>query len=290
LYTIYKHTLILDCAHKGWSYIGLTKQDLKRRWKNGTGYPKTTQPYFARAIEKYGWSNFSHEILETDINTLQEANEREKYWIAHYHSFIGDPNCRGYNCTAGGDGQEGHKHTEATKLKLHYSHLGKGHPWSDYQRQVMSSVHECRKVSEESRLRMSESHKGIEQTKQTKEKISKANSKKVICLETGEVFESFIAAGKSINKSQVAISNCVSGKLKTAGGFHWQIYNDSLEEIKKMKTVSFKVKDEVFAKMLVEADKNGLSVSAWIRVFILDALKKAESEDEKFIGKIVGNG
>lgn len=41
-----------------------------------------------------------------------------------------------------------------------------------------------------------------------------------------------------------------------------------------MKTVSFKVKDDIFAKMQAAADRNGISVSAWIRIFIIDALQK----------------
>ncbi len=53
-----------------------------------------------------------------------------------------------------------------------------------------------------------------------------------------------------------------------------------------MKTVSFKVKDEVFAKMIAEADKNGLSVSAWIRVFIMDALQKVENQGETALSKL----
>lgn len=46
-----------------------------------------------------------------------------------------------------------------------------------------------------------------------------------------------------------------------------------------MKTVSFKVNDDIFAKMQTAASKNGLSVSAWIRIFIIDALQKADSSN-----------
>lgn len=48
-----------------------------------------------------------------------------------------------------------------------------------------------------------------------------------------------------------------------------------------MKTVSFKVKEDLFVKMQEEADKNGLSVSAWIRIFIIDALQKADNISKK---------
>ena len=49
-------------------YIGIT-YNIKRRWYDGNGYlhkkknGKYNQPLFARAILKYGWDNFTHEIL-----------------------------------------------------------------------------------------------------------------------------------------------------------------------------------------------------------------------------------
>lgn len=103
-WTIYKHTLIEDCPHKGWAYIGQScKTNLNDRWKAGSGYTTKHNLVFARAIKRHTWENFSHEILETGIATQEFANEREKYWIAYYHTYIGDPECRGYNMTLGGE-------------------------------------------------------------------------------------------------------------------------------------------------------------------------------------------
>lgn len=100
-WVIYKHTLIEDCEHYGWSYIGQTSTPTKVRWKSGYGYAKNCQ-VFRNAIDKHGWDNFAHEIIEEGIQSVEEANEREKYWIAYYHTFIRDPECRGYNMTPGG--------------------------------------------------------------------------------------------------------------------------------------------------------------------------------------------
>lgn len=51
----------------------------------------------------------------------------------------------------------------------------------------------------------------------------KAVSKKVICVETGEIFESATAAGKSLGFfNGSAISACCKGRFKTSGGFHWK--------------------------------------------------------------------
>ena len=101
IWCVYKHTLIAEGEHKGWSYIGITRTTLKERWKDGKGYIK--QSLFYNAIQKYGWNNFSHEILEENILTKECAEEREKYWINYYHTWIRDPECRGYNLLPGGD-------------------------------------------------------------------------------------------------------------------------------------------------------------------------------------------
>ena len=58
----------------------------------------------------------------------------------------------------------------------------------------------------------------------------------VRCVETGEVFDSMTAAGLSVGKnyarietghgdisSHTNISGCIGGRLKTAGGYHWEL-------------------------------------------------------------------
>ncbi len=91
LYTVYRHI-----SPNGKSYIGITKQKPERRFQNGYGYH--TQKAFNRAIEKYGWNNFKHEILETGL-TEKEACEKEAYYIEEvFHSFAP----KGYNTREGG--------------------------------------------------------------------------------------------------------------------------------------------------------------------------------------------
>ena len=46
-YIVYKHT-----SPSNKIYIGITCQDVERRWRNGDGYK--SQKYFYRAIKKYG--------------------------------------------------------------------------------------------------------------------------------------------------------------------------------------------------------------------------------------------
>lgn len=60
-YIVYKHTNIKN----GKVYIGITGQNVKRRWQNGAGYYGT---YFYNAINKYGWDGFVHEILYENLS------------------------------------------------------------------------------------------------------------------------------------------------------------------------------------------------------------------------------
>lgn len=77
-YTVYMH--INKINNK--KYIGITKNKLTRRWKsNGVGYKTST--LFWNAIQKYGWDNFEHEIIETGISQDKaklQAN-KDKYKV-----------------------------------------------------------------------------------------------------------------------------------------------------------------------------------------------------------------
>lgn len=92
-YIVYKHT-----SPSGKSYIGLTSRLLEERsGHQGIQYKK--QAYFYNAITKYGWDNFSHEILQSDLSR-EEATKLEQFYIDLYHS--NDPRY-GYNLTNGGE-------------------------------------------------------------------------------------------------------------------------------------------------------------------------------------------
>ena len=193
MYIIYKHTLLIG-EHCGWSYIGLTKQVAKRRWKHGQGY--LTQPVFGAAIKKYGWDNFSHEVIEANIKTLEEANKREQFWISVYHTYVHDPFCRGYNTTTGGDGQPGRVASIETKEKIRQKMLGR---------------------------------KNGPHSKDWKQHISEGHSIPIICLETNVIYPSTKIAAEETGILRSAIANCLSGRSKTAGKFHWKYVKNSFK-------------------------------------------------------------
>lgn len=92
-----KFTVYMHMSPNNKRYIGITSQRPTKRWgSNGYGY--IDNEYFWRAIQKYGWDNFQHEILFKGL-TKEEAEEKEIELIAKYDST--NPN-KGYNITAGG--------------------------------------------------------------------------------------------------------------------------------------------------------------------------------------------
>ena len=82
-------------------YVGVTSNKPDVRWRNGNGYDYNA--YFTRAIKKYGWNNFQHEIVANNLTEI-EAKNFEKLLIKKLKS-----NARefGYNLTDGGDGASG---------------------------------------------------------------------------------------------------------------------------------------------------------------------------------------
>ena len=72
-YIIYCHTNKIN----GKKYIGQTCQSPQKRWgNNGSEYINKGNIHFKSAILKYGWDNFTHEILYTNLSP-QEADEKE---------------------------------------------------------------------------------------------------------------------------------------------------------------------------------------------------------------------
>ena len=91
-YNIYKHTNLINNK----SYIGITSQKCQNRWGiNGKGYE--LQPKFYNAIQKYGWDNFQHDILYTDLNK-ETALKIESELIKKYNTIE-----NGYNVSPYGN-------------------------------------------------------------------------------------------------------------------------------------------------------------------------------------------
>ncbi len=134
---IYKLTCLIT-----WKvYVGQTTRTLEKSIEQH----KYGNLYVDRAIRKYGWENFTVEILE-ECDTREQLNERERYWIAHLNCKV--PN--GYNLADGGEGASGWTHTSEARSKMSAAQLGNkkclGHHHSAETRKKIATSHEgqCR--------------------------------------------------------------------------------------------------------------------------------------------------
>ena len=92
-FCVYVHTNKINNK----KYVGQTCQKPESRWGNqGCGYKGCL--LFERAIQKYGWDNFEHEIVYDGL-TQDEANYYEEMLIEQYHTTDSD---FGYNIRSGG--------------------------------------------------------------------------------------------------------------------------------------------------------------------------------------------
>lgn len=243
-YYVYSHT-----SPSGKVYIGQTN-NLKRRWGyNGEHYKNKKkdgsyiQPSFARAIDKYGWDNFAHNILLEGISK-SEADYAEKYLIRWYkiHNLS-------YNITDGGEGTSGvtkvispeRRAAISEFMSKHHPMKGKHHTpeaiakiiaanrnrqYTPEQRAAMAErarLHNTgRTHSEESKKKMSDYRKAHPETW-----IGGWNKKEVHQYDLeGKYMQSFSSAeeaARSIGKKSCGdICKCINGGCASAHGYIWK--------------------------------------------------------------------
>ena len=60
------------------------------------------------------------------------------------------------------------------------------------------------------------------------ERVAKSLSKKVICITTGEIFNSMREACRKYNINTGRMTECCQGKRKTAGGYKWKYFKEEI--------------------------------------------------------------
>lgn len=195
VWTVYCHTNKIN----GKMYVGITaKKNPNQRWRNGKGYADT--PHFGAAINKYGWENYDHEIIASNL-TEEEACNFEK-WLIKELNLLDDK--YGYNISEGGNkgclfhGERhpmyGRHHTEASKQANREKHLGKTFKMS-------------KEAKEKIRQSAMGNHRGFQ--------------RKVQCVETGVVYISAAEAGRDTGADASAIIKCIKGKMHKTNNLHW---------------------------------------------------------------------
>lgn len=214
---IYKHTNKVN----GKVYIGQTCQMPERRWNEGRGY-NPDYP-FGKAITKYGWDNFTHEIIEEGILTLEEANDREQYYISYFHSYIGDECCNGYNATKGGDNGAhlGKKVLCIETGEVFETAKAAGEKYHIDPHGILGCCHFLPYMNTAARLHWCfEEEYNPELNKELKP-YNGGQNKPIYCFELDQSFETIAQAERELRISHTDISECCSKKRISAHGLHF---------------------------------------------------------------------
>lgn len=195
--------------------------------------------HFSRAISKYGWNNFKHDVLFNGL-TKEDAEHKEIELIAYYNA----TNSKfGYNHANGGSSNG--KHTEETKkiisekakerFKNPKNNPMYGTHCSEETKRKISEKAIGRKHSEKAKQKMSKQRTGENNimygkhhTDNAKEKIAKATSRPVRCIETGIVYPSALEAKRQTGADNSVINRYINGKASYAGKLqdgtklHWE--------------------------------------------------------------------
>lgn len=257
-YSVYVHTI----KENGKKYVGITnRKDVKRRWeKEGKGYKR--QPFYY-AIKKYGWGNIEHEILYTGL-TREEAIQWEMALIAlwktenldcGYNRTSGGEAIPPYGRKLSEQYKQllrerftGAKNFKARKV-INLESLKVYDCISDAAREnnlTSNGIVKCCKFerrhykntywayfddnntidyySELYNIIRNKKNKERVLTDKFKRKQAEVHSKKVICLETLEIFNSSVEAQRKYHCTSVG--QCCNHKGYTAGGYHWEFYEE----------------------------------------------------------------
>lgn len=227
-YIVYKHT-----SPSGKVYIGITAQNVTKRWKNGKGYEGCTA--FYRAIEKYGWQNIRHEILFTGLSK-EDACLKEQLLIAEHDSTNPE---HGYNLTSGGEHYEPNaewreKLSKANKeyyrthpeAKERMTRHCRGKHYTDEEKAYLSQKLKQFFIDHpEQRYERGKSFRGKKRGEEFSRKLGERKSKPIICLDTGVIYKSLTFAASELGIDRNGITNMLRGKAKTCGGYKFAYVN-----------------------------------------------------------------
>lgn len=245
-FCVYKHE-----SPNGKVYIGITSQRPKTRWGRGKCYRNNW--HFYNAIQHYGWDSFKHDILFKGL-TQEEACKIEESLIKQYDSTNPE---KGYNRDPGGGLRA--EVSEETRQKLSDAHIGR----TNY---VRGSAHPMYgKVKEECH------NYGRKHTEEERSKMRVNNTRKkpVICIETGQRFESAVEAAETVGVSGGQINAVCAHKPHnlSAGGYHWCYVEEYTNEMLKPKAQKHRCPVEQYDlgtgetvavyKSILQAEKTG---------------------------------
>lgn len=215
-----KYKVYIHLFPNGKYYVGLTVQNVKRRWLGGLGYKGQ---FVYNAILKYDWKNIKHKIYECE--TESEMKYLERYLIAYYNT---TDRRFGYNISAGGEYAYNGVSSKYRKAIDQYSKQGVLiKTWeliSAIKKELnygISHISSCAKGKRSTVYNCYWCYAGekpIFKTRWTHRKVLQYD------LEGNFIakFENAAEAGRSIGKRNATIVKCCNKEFKTAYNYIWK--------------------------------------------------------------------
>lgn len=224
-YSVYMH---INKAN-GKMYVGYTGTDPEKRWAKGHGY--CNQPRFYEDILKFGWDGFYHIVLVTDLNK-EDAMQTEGNIIRTNKTYLPE---NGYNTHTNGaiDGIPPYDplkpvicvETGEVFRTPEQAAKAKGLSSGYYIQQVVNNPSKksgkCHWVQPD--FAMGKAAKLRESMPSVKEDAPYDETKPIICVETGEVFENPKQAAKAKGLSSAAcILRVLNSSTRKSAKCHWR--------------------------------------------------------------------
>jgi group I intron endonuclease len=203
-------------------YAGQTIRALNDRWSDHKRDAKNQVDYpLYSAIRKYGVENFIIEIIDF-ASSLEELDNKEKFWIKELNSLCQNGN--GYNILDGGRRFPININSRPT------INLTTGETFSSAKEMAkfynLSYSATLKALKGQSRLRKGFIFRYKDLNKQREANILEsfipvpvAISKKIVCIDNNEYFDSATSASKKMGILRTSITNNLNGRSKSAGGF-----------------------------------------------------------------------
>lgn len=231
---------MLTCRINGKKYIGQSI-NISRRLKEHEYESKINRDHVLihEAVRKYGWENFDKSVLE--FCPIEKLDELEIYYITKL-----SPE---YNLAKGGGaGARGYKHSEESKNKISKVLVGNQYGAKKIVNVETGRIFNSIKLAATSvgktrdviwralygRIQTAGGYHWKFLDDYNENEIicdEKPHRKSVMCIETGEIFESMKAAADSVGlKNPASISQIFYGKAKSAGGYHWKFFEKETDK------------------------------------------------------------
>ena len=247
---IYQYTNTL----KGLVYVGQTMQPAKRRrdYAKDVASTRPNPRYIIQAMQRDGLKAFTYQIL-AEATTADELTRLEIHYIAMLHA--NDPRC-GYNRTTGGQcGPVGLVHSAEVRAKISLSNRSR--IVSDETRAKMSQAHRGRGrgriCSAETRAKISLAKRAI--SDETRAKMSQAKRGKIGRTHSDETKAKIGLASRGRGLGRI-VSDETRAKLSLAarGRTHSDEHTAKIAQANRGKTRS----DEAKAKMSLAARRRAI--------------------------------